>query len=639
MSRILITFHSIIVLFSVSISYAQRDKIEWQYSYGGSADDKLCKMISTTDGGYILGGLTYSTDGDITNSHGGGDYLIVKVDMNGKKEWSKTFGGSNLDGVNSIAETSDGYLALGYTYSNDGDFSSNHGLSDYGVVKIDKAGNTLWKKCYGGSNYDEGNFIIATSDNGFAFIGNSTSTDGDIKDHHGIAYNTDAWMAQCDSIGNIEWSLSLGGSDFDHGVGIIETSAGIIVSGYIKSKDGNISVKYGGSDAFVALVNRTGILWQRVCGGSGDDGAPNVFLDIDGLPVFTTSTVSTDFDCKENHGGTDGWVFKLDLLGNILWSHCVGTLAEDALVSGCSDSNYIYAVGNSNSSLLQDSHGQYDATIARLDRNGNTVSLEAYGGSLEDAADCIAIAPDGYPVILAESNSNDGDVAYPKGGYDYWLFKLKCYGLPVSLSLTGSLTGSLTDTIGGLVRIPLSIINGAGVSSVSFDVSYDSNLQLKGVFLNDGTRIDKSGSNGLTYVSTNLPENGNFAHADFLYLPISSIPAKVGISNFSFTHSPSLCLDLVAVDTSAVVAESGCSAEIISAFLQGQPIVKLLSVSQFAILLTARMETDLQITNSLGHFVEQSRIFGLTKIDFSSYNSGAYFLHAGNLNIKFTVTK
>src|SRR6185312_8059116 len=112
-----------------SLVFAQRPQIDWQGTFGGTADDKLCPaMIKTSDGGYIFGGCTFSTDGDSRGNHGNGDYLIIKTDGTGAKQWSRVFGGSGLDGVNSITETSDGYLVAGYAYSNNGDFSSNHGL-------------------------------------------------------------------------------------------------------------------------------------------------------------------------------------------------------------------------------------------------------------------------------------------------------------------------------------------------------------------------------------------------------------------------------------------------------------------------------------------------------------------------------
>ena len=51
--------------------------------------------------------------------------------------WQKTFGGSDVNIARSIAQTSDGgYIVAGYTESNDGDVSENHGWHDFWVVKL-----------------------------------------------------------------------------------------------------------------------------------------------------------------------------------------------------------------------------------------------------------------------------------------------------------------------------------------------------------------------------------------------------------------------------------------------------------------------------------------------------------------------
>jgi hypothetical protein len=92
-------------------------------------------------------GFTSSNDGDVTNNHGYYDYWMVKLDSQGNIEWQKTFGGTNQDGYNTITQQVDGahsiqqttdlgYVFAGYSKSNDGDVTVNHGDFDFWVVKV-----------------------------------------------------------------------------------------------------------------------------------------------------------------------------------------------------------------------------------------------------------------------------------------------------------------------------------------------------------------------------------------------------------------------------------------------------------------------------------------------------------------------
>jgi hypothetical protein len=94
-------------------SYAQII-IEWQNTIGGSNMDFLYSIQQTTDGGYILGGYSSSNiSGDKTeNSHGGHDYWIVKIDAVGNIQWQKTIGGSDTDYLRSLQQTTDGGYIL-----------------------------------------------------------------------------------------------------------------------------------------------------------------------------------------------------------------------------------------------------------------------------------------------------------------------------------------------------------------------------------------------------------------------------------------------------------------------------------------------------------------------------------------------
>jgi hypothetical protein len=160
--------------------------------YGGSGQDGATDVMPTSDGGYIMAGYTESNDGDVSSNHGRQDAWIVKLDKDGNIQWQKTLGGSDADNAYSIAITSEGdYVLTGSTSSNDGDISGNHGQQDAWVVKLDQQGNTLWQKTIGGTN-DYRAFHITTTLNGYIIAGYSKSNDGDISGNHGTL---DAWVA------------------------------------------------------------------------------------------------------------------------------------------------------------------------------------------------------------------------------------------------------------------------------------------------------------------------------------------------------------------------------------------------------------------------------------------------------------
>ena len=57
-------------------------EIQWQKSLGGSGYDEAQSIQQTADGGYIVAGYSYSSDGDVTGHHGSNsyyDYWVVKL--------------------------------------------------------------------------------------------------------------------------------------------------------------------------------------------------------------------------------------------------------------------------------------------------------------------------------------------------------------------------------------------------------------------------------------------------------------------------------------------------------------------------------------------------------------------------------
>ena len=129
------------------IKYDSEGEVEWARSVGGSVNDYIQSVVVTSDGGIIAGG-TFSSDsiqvGDyiLTNNDGGyDDGMIIKLDSEGKIEWTKGIGGSNDDEIYAVTETTDGrVIAGGYFESSsievDGQILTNQGKSDGMILEV-----------------------------------------------------------------------------------------------------------------------------------------------------------------------------------------------------------------------------------------------------------------------------------------------------------------------------------------------------------------------------------------------------------------------------------------------------------------------------------------------------------------------
>ena len=117
----------------------------WDQEYGGTNSDELFTMEATSDGGYILGGWSNSTDGDVSNSIGKLDAWVVKTDALGNVEWERSYGTTDHDKVIDIKETPNGNFIIAGNI----DYSENDAPSydeTYFIIKIDALGNILFEK-------------------------------------------------------------------------------------------------------------------------------------------------------------------------------------------------------------------------------------------------------------------------------------------------------------------------------------------------------------------------------------------------------------------------------------------------------------------------------------------------------------
>jgi hypothetical protein len=283
----------------------------WEKSLGGTGLEYIIfsSIVTTSDGGYMLLGNTKSNDGDVSGNHGDTDFWLVKLDSNGNIMWQKTLGGSKDDVAVSLVKSGEGYLLTGQTYSSDGDVSGNHGGGDAWVVKVDANGNKTWQKTFGGTGDDILYLPQQTKDGGYVFSGQTTThNDGDVKGFHG---DSDAWVVRLDANGNLLWQKTLGSTQYEDNYCVVpETDGGFLVAALTNGNDGDVSGNLGGYDAWFVKLNSTGsIVWQKTYGGSGDDNPTNFLRTVDGRYIFAGQSSSSDGNVKGQHGGMDAWMF------------------------------------------------------------------------------------------------------------------------------------------------------------------------------------------------------------------------------------------------------------------------------------------------------------------------------------------
>ncbi|MCB9194209.1 MAG: T9SS type A sorting domain-containing protein [Flavobacteriales bacterium] len=466
--------------------------ITWQKCLGGSADEQTRCIQRTMDGGYITAGSSSSADGDVGGNHGGFDVWAAKLDSSGAIEWETNVGGTMNDlGLHVIQAQDSGYVIAGSTASNDGDVSGNQGDQDMWVVKLDADGDLLWQKCLGGSGSETAFCIRQTVDEGYIVAGITTSNDGEVSGNNG---DQDIWVVKLDAIGDLQWQKCLGSPAVDVAFTIEETDqGGYIVAGRVGSNGGDVSGLHGDWDMWLVDLNGSGaIQWQRCYGGSGFDGGLDVRQTSDHGFIAAGLTYSVDGDVTDPIGNGDFWVVKCDSIGNLGWERCIGGTAEDV---ACSvrpiDGGGYIVVGRTLSNDLDasDNHGGRDLLAVELDASGNQVWQKCLGGSDEDWGWAVDTTADGGYILAGYTSSDDQEVSNNHGGQDIWVVKLggdmtvsypenvipliTTYPNPSNGDFllmpdardTDPITVRITDAVGRSVLGPL-VLNGQGPTAI-----------------------------------------------------------------------------------------------------------------------------------------------------------------------------
>lgn len=180
----------------------------WSKVFGGLNGEEIANAaIETKDGNIIIIGRTNSTDFGL-ELKGSNDLLLLNLNSKGEMIWKKNYGGTKSDIGKDIVELDDGSFILGGdTFSNDGDVSKITGNSDYWLIKIDSKGEVIWERTYGRELYETLNKIRVYKNNEIVLLGSSNSRDSVVINARN-GFFTDKehlWLVKVDSLGNLIW--------------------------------------------------------------------------------------------------------------------------------------------------------------------------------------------------------------------------------------------------------------------------------------------------------------------------------------------------------------------------------------------------------------------------------------------------
>ncbi|HEX7319074.1 MAG TPA: hypothetical protein VF399_01805 [bacterium] len=287
----------------------------WTKVYGGIGDEFCYAGQQTSDGGYILAGMTNAFGADNF------DIYLVKTDSLGDIMWTKMIGDSvGIESASGIEQTSDGgYILAGMTNAFGAD------SFDIYLVKTDSLGDTMWTKTFGGIDNDQAYEVSTTSDGGY-IIAAWTRSFG--------AGNYDAYIIKTDSLGDTLWTFVYGGPLMDKACDVIETS-----DHYYLVVGWTYSYGAGCDDILILKLNTNGdTLWTKLYGGPSYDIAYSIQETIDCNYIIAggLSLLPSNLDLC---------LWKINTDGDSLWVLTCGGSHDDIgfTVKHTSDQGYMVA--------------------------------------------------------------------------------------------------------------------------------------------------------------------------------------------------------------------------------------------------------------------------------------------------------
>ena len=212
------------------------------------------------------------------------------------------------------------------------------------------------------------------------------------------------------------------------------------------------------------IVDTNHIMWSGQTGTSGIDKAEGIACEflgntyvvghVNGSEMSETTQSINTF----NGGGFDGYIRKVNIYGQELWTSYIGGSGNDYCTSIIpSNDDHIIVIGNTNSTDIfggtansNFQGGNQDAFCAKLSKDGEVIWSTYIGGTGDDYAQDLSIDSNGNIYLVGKTSSSEviynslPQAQYGGGTYDGFITRINAFGEIEKFSFLG---GSGTDDV------------------------------------------------------------------------------------------------------------------------------------------------------------------------------------------------
>jgi hypothetical protein len=340
----------------------------WRKTYGGRRNTVMGDVLLAGDGGFFVVGTTNLR----FEPEQSGDVYLLRTDATGEILWEKTYGGEGYDGGQSITQTGDGDLLIaGVTTS----FGAE-GIDAY-LLKVDRDGNELWARTYGGPLDEMVGAVGQTADGDYLLGGNIVDPSDMIADpgaagYGGFAGRSNLYLLKVDGDGNELWSRAYDSEDNVLAASGVQTADGgfLVLATIIRFPDPD-------DDILLTRLDENGDeLWSRTW-VEGRSEAYDLVETTDGNYLISASYASLEGtgDPKEDY-----LFIKVDPQGHEMWRNTFGDpdlIDYGAALAQTADGGYV-TVGERTTDLYT---WEADLVLVKIDGNGQLIWQQVWPGS------------------------------------------------------------------------------------------------------------------------------------------------------------------------------------------------------------------------------------------------------------------